>query len=1095
MRSGDEYLPSQSARTSGSPHPLDPTAAAQAIANRLLEVLASAVAVVYRLDPDSGDLEVVAVSGDFGASWPPGLRLARGTGASGLAVELRAPVISDDVLADPRISLTPGTRDQIDRAPFRPALSLPLIDSGEIVGALSVGGQKGRRFSLEEVRLAEAFADEAAAVLRNARLYEQALRRGREAVIVADAARALNATLDLPTVLELVLQGARELCRSDMASIALLDPTGEMSHRYVSGSLGGLTSFRVEPGRGAGGLVLQTGRPFRTDDYARDPRITRDFVSYAASEGIVASLGVPIQVGQRIEGLLYAQNREPRPFTDDDEAVLVRLAGHASTAIANARLYGEAQTRLRQTETLLAVSRSLAAAHDLTETMRLVSRELARALGASMVAALVPDVEGIALRPVAGYRVPMRLREQSGDLSFRLDDHPALLAARHERRAIFESQGRRVFSLPPEVDARLPDGSALFVPMLLKDEMVGGLFAMWWPRREPPSPDELGLAEAIASQAALFAAHARSYEELDARRCSAERLAEVGRLVSQSLDPAVVQQRIAESICALLGAAIAHVFRLDGSSGDLVAEATAGPGTQDVTTWSRRYRAGHGAAGLAAASRRVVTTANALTDPRISMEPERRAWIEVRPYRSVLAVPLLVQGEVIGALSIVDREGRRYTAEQVHLAETFASHAAVAFHNARLHAEATRRRHSAEQLAEASRLMADALHPLGVARAAVDGLHAIVGGHTVFLCRVDAASRQLVPLALAGDAGAGMDAIRVSRGEDSIGGLAVARRETMETADLLEDARFQVPPRFRAAIDRAPIRAVLIAPLILRTRVIGALGVARPAGHRFQSEDVAIVEAFAAKAATALDRTRLVADLRRALRSITALSRRLLTVQEDERGRLARELHDEIGQHLTGLKLTLDATALAVANGAGQRAILADARATAGELIDRVREIATELRPPVLDDLGLLDALAGHCARFTRQTGVAVRFDRAGLDGRRFPPSVEVAAYRIIQEALTNVARHAHVATARVWLRVHGTTLEGGVEDVGAGCDPARLESERSVGMAGMRERAQILGGRLTVVSVEGQGTRVTFELPLSVAGLPRAAQVRRDRA
>jgi len=1080
MRSGDEHLPSRPARTSASPHPLDPTAAAQAIADRLLELLCVLDAVVYRFEPGSGELEVVAFSGDLGASWPPGLRLARGTGTSGLAVELRAPVISDDVLADPRIALTASTRGQIERGPFRPALSLPLIEGGELVGALSVGGQPGRRFSLEEVRLAEAFAGQAAAVLRNARLYEEALRRGREAVIVAEAARALNATLDLPTVLELVLQGARELCRSDMASIALLDATGEMSHRYVSGSLGGLTSFRIEPGRGAGGLVLQTGRPFRTDDYATDARITKDFVSYAASEGIIASLVVPIQVGQRIEGLLYTQNREPRPFTDDDEAVLVRLAGHASTAIANARLYGEAQARLGQTETLLAVSRSLAAAHDLTETMRLVSRELGRALGASMVVALVPDVEGIALRPVAGYRVPMRLREPSGDLSFRLDDHPVLLAARHEHRAIFESQGRHAFSLPPEVDARLPDGSAMFVPMLLKEEMVGGLFAMWWPPRERPSADELGLAEAIASQAALFAATARSYEELDARRRSAERLAEVGQLVSQSLDPAVVQHRIAESICALLGAAVAHVFRLDVPSGDLLAEATAGPGIHDVTPWSRRYRAGHGAAGLATASRRVVTTANVLTDPRISIEPERRAWIELRPYRSVLAVPLLVQGEVIGALSIVDREGRRYTPDQIHLAETFASHAAVAFHNARLHAEATRRRHGAEQLAEASRLMANALHPLGVARAAVDHLRAIVGGQSVFLCRLEPTSRQLVPLALAGDAGSAMDAIRVSRTEASIGALAVARRETLATADVLEDPRFQLPPRLRTAIEGASSRALLIAPLILRTRVIGALGVARPAGHHFAPEEVEIVETFAAKAATALDRTRLVADLRRALRSITALSRRLLTVQEDERGRLARELHDEIGQHLTGLKLTLDATALGAATGAGQRAILADARATAGELIDRVREIATELRPPVLDDLGLLDALTGHCARFTRQTGITVRFDAAGLDGRRFPPSVEVAAYRIIQEALTNVARHARVDHARVWLGVHGTTLEGGVEDTGAGCDPVRLDSERSVGVAGMRERAQILGGRLTVVSVEGQGTRVTFELPLS---------------
>ena len=203
------------------------------------------------------------------------------------------------------------------------------------------------------------------------------------------------------------------------------------------------------------------------------------------------------------------------------------------------------------------------------------------------------------------------------------------------------------------------------------------------------------------------------------------------------------------------------------------------------------------------------------------------------------------------------------------------------------------------------------------------------------------------------------------------------------------------------------------------------------------------------------------------------LSRRLLTIQEEERRHLARELHDEVGQALTGLSLTL-----ATARRGGDQAHLDHAVTISDELLERVRQLSLDLRPSILDDLGLLPALLSHIERYTLRTGVRVDMRHRGLD-RRYPPDVETAAYRVIQEALTNIARHAETdaATVRVivddWLTVQ-------IGDQGRGFDlDDSLLAGRSSGLTGMRERVTLLGGNISIESTPDEGTTVVAELPL----------------
>jgi PAS domain S-box-containing protein len=224
------------------------------------------------------------------------------------------------------------------------------------------------------------------------------------------------------------------------------------------------------------------------------------------------------------------------------------------------------------------------------------------------------------------------------------------------------------------------------------------------------------------------------------------------------------------------------------------------------------------------------------------------------------------------------------------------------------------------------------------------------------------------------------------------------------------------------------------------------------------------------------------AELRSVNRQLRQLTRQVVIAQEEERQHLARELHDEAGQVLTGLKLTLEMGQRLPPEGL--KSSMQQALTLVGELIQLVRNLSLDLRPAMLDDLGLVPTLLWHFDRYTAQTKVRVVFEHAGIE-KRFVTEVETAAYRIVQEALTNVARHARASQATVRLWVDENWLNVQVEDHGVGFDTeAMLEtvlaSGTTFGLAGIRERVLLLEGQLTVEATPGQGTRLTAELPLS---------------
>lgn len=229
-----------------------------------------------------------------------------------------------------------------------------------------------------------------------------------------------------------------------------------------------------------------------------------------------------------------------------------------------------------------------------------------------------------------------------------------------------------------------------------------------------------------------------------------------------------------------------------------------------------------------------------------------------------------------------------------------------------------------------------------------------------------------------------------------------------------------------------------------------------------------------------LSNTSLLNQVKSSQSSLQKLSRQLVRVHEEERRNLARELHDEIGQYLTALKLRLGSATGECEQNEPQ---IEQSLLLVHELIRKVREMSLDLRPSVLDDLGLLPALEWYFERYTQQTEITVDFDPQNLERQRFSSEIEITIFRIIQESLTNVARHANVEHVYVRLETSPGEIALEIEDEGAGFTMEEQKAGSSSGLAGMVERASLLKGNMEIQSRLGKGTIIKVRIPLQEEG------------
>jgi PAS domain S-box-containing protein len=274
------------------------------------------------------------------------------------------------------------------------------------------------------------------------------------------------------------------------------------------------------------------------------------------------------------------------------------------------------------------------------------------------------------------------------------------------------------------------------------------------------------------------------------------------------------------------------------------------------------------------------------------------------------------------------------------------------------------------------------------------------------------------------------------------------------------------------------LRATLSAPLLIQGKLRGYLNLVSTLPNAFTPAHADIVSEIANQLAIAFQSAWLLEAVQVTNQQLQAFSAQMVKALEDERRHIARELHDEVGQTLTALGLMLD---MEQRHSQANHGLpdLGEARALISDLTKRIRDMSLDLRPSMLDDLGLVAALVWHFTRYEQQSQITVDFRHSGIT-QRFSPAIESTLYRIIQEALTNIARYAKVDRAYVRLWATPDALHVQVEDEGVGFDPeAALLANATSGLLGLRERALMVGGTCKIESSLGAGTVIDVSVPL----------------
>jgi signal transduction histidine kinase len=433
------------------------------------------------------------------------------------------------------------------------------------------------------------------------------------------------------------------------------------------------------------------------------------------------------------------------------------------------------------------------------------------------------------------------------------------------------------------------------------------------------------------------------------------------------------------------------------------------------------------------------------------------------PMRAFLGVPILLRGVAYGNLYLTEKAGgAAFTAEDEEVTTMLSSQAAVAIENARLYEAATRWLRQLESLNEIASALASEVDLSRVLELVASRLRELVNARLVLIA-LPAGEGSLVVRAVDGEASGELLGLRLDS-ETSKTGKVLQRRRSERVDSLIDDIEMN-----QEAGRKMGARTGLFVPMLLRDRAIGVVSAHDKEGGdaRFSDEDVRLAEAFAQRAAVAVDLSERVAS--------DAL-RRVVSAQELERQRLARELHDETGQALTSILLGLKAV-----EDAHDEADLAAATGQLRELVvstlQDVRRLAVELRPKALDDFGLVPAIERLVETFREHTGIEVDLEPR-LGAERLPSDVETTLYRITQEALTNVVKHAHARHVSIVFTRRDGSVSAVIEDDGRGF--ASDDDSSRLGLLGMRERIALVAGRLEVESAHGAGTTLSIEVPLS---------------
>lgn len=952
----------------------------------------------------------------------------------------------------------------VGRSLTRPVSSLVAGTQAIMGGDLSVRLPVTSR---DEFGLLASSFNEMTGELRDAyqNLEKRVAARTRELTTLLEISRNVAMTMDLEPLLELILDQLKIVIDYAGASILVLDGDDYVVRAYRGPAPREATvQIRLSADEYYSQLMLATLQPAIIDDVqAETPeaRLAAAREYYKTTLRYVRSyLGAPLIVRERMIGILNLHHSEPGHFNADHGELVMAFANQAAVAIQNARLFDTVQRRADQFRAISELGQRITSILDIDELLTQAVHLIQDAFGYYHVHIGLIEGDTVTLPAAAGVWEDEPTCSYCTTLDLRLEQEAIC--------SIVVSTGR-AFTVPDiSREPRYPHpkratGSGAVVPLKVKGQVIG-LLDVESKQVNAFDESDVAVLQLLANQVAVAIENARLYEQ-------AQSLLEVSRSLTRILELEPLLGLILDQLKAVVDYTGASVLTLEGEV--LVVQERRGPSLNEVRR-QHQFSVYSEIDQVIVFKRQPVIIADIRDDTPLARTFRETAGKRLDTYphiRSWMGVPLVARERVVGMLAFDHAVPDFYTPRHVELATAFANQAALTIENARLFHTVQRR---AEQFRVVAELGRGITSILAVDELLVQTARSIRDSFGYYHVHIGFIEGDKVIY----KTGAAYDdpqfqlceSTRLKVGQEGFVGWVAATGEPLLVPDSAQDPR-------NVAIEGDPTRSELVLPLKIKGLVIGVLDIESDQLNAFDELDVAVLQSLASQVAVAIENARLY----REAGQVAALQ---------ERQRLARELHDSVSQALYGIALgTRTAVSLLAQGGmeAEQTTALREplnyvmSLAEAG--LAEMRALIFELRPESLAMEGLVAALTRQADALQARHGIGV-ITRFG-DEPDVPLPVKEALYRVAQETLHNVVKHAQASRVEVGLVIDGATVILEVKDNGRGFD-TQLSFPGHLGLRSMRERVEGISGTFYMDSKPGQGTCIRAEVTQELSSIPR---------
>ena len=870
-----------------SSSPTDVQPVFDTIAARAKRLCDAREAAVFKFD---GELIHLVAHGETGADWADALRSAyprrpgRGM-VTARAIQTGSLVHVPDVLADPEFELTDAARV----SGVRTTLSVPMIREGEVIGAITVDRREAKPFLDKQIALVKIFADQAVIAIENVRLFTELKARNSELRVALEQQTATSellkvigrSTFDLQPVFETLAENAVRLCEGRHSQIFRFD--GRVMRVVAGYNISPeLRAFQeqhpIAPGRGSCvGRAALEGCTVQIPDARSDPEYTYGSREVSPFRTLIA---VPMLRAGELVGAINIVRYEVAPFTDSQIALIETFADQAAIAIENARLLTELQARNADlTETLeqqTATSDILRVISQSPTDTQPVFQTIARSVVrlCDGVHAGVFRFDGVLLHLAAHYNFTRDALEL-----FARTYPMALNRGNLSARAILDRAVVHVSDIEADQDAVSSRQlgsvtgyrSVLSVPMFREGNPIGvisvgrdqaGLF----------SDRQIELVKTFADQAVIAIENVRLFTELGARNselrvaleqqtATSELLKVIGR---STFDLQPVFDTLAENAVRLCEARRAVIFRFDSQMLRLVAACNVSPERRAFLERNPISPGRESAGGRAALERRTIHISDIQADAEYTYQVGQ---VDVMPTRTLLAIPMLRMGELLGVITIFRHEVQPFAEGQISLLETFADQAAIAIENARLLTELQAKNTDLTEALEQQTATSEILRAISQSQTDAQPVFEIIGERAGRLCEAEVSvvsifDGELLHLAAShGVAEAGVQRLRetfpMRLDADTISSRAFRARAVVHVPDVLAELHFETTASHRAS----GFRSCLGVPMLREGKVIGVIFLARTKAEPYADSQIELVKTFADQAVIAVENARLFSEL------------------------------------------------------------------------------------------------------------------------------------------------------------------------------------------------------------------------------------------